>query len=171
MLSLKWWRSTNLPIYFWDWEKHKRMINIKHNWRGIKAWTHSIRVTKSRVNFFPIKRDLLDGIKIWSLCLEKYLWDFNFISNLNQVFPGDRTRDMLVFFRHVHAVTEYLIATDIPNIARYSHLTRAIPVPKVIHGCYFWFSSGLKSFCPTGYSNFSEECQICREKWTGPSQD
>ena len=41
----------------------------------------------------------------------------NFISNLNQVIPDDITRDMTVFVGHVQAVSEYVISSDIQNIA------------------------------------------------------
>ena len=67
---------------------------------------------------------------VWRKIFESIL-----ISNLNQVILYYRTRNMTVFVGHVQAVSEYLISYDIQNTTRYFHLTRAISVPKVRHGC------------------------------------
>ena len=71
----------------------------------------------------------------YEIVVQRKIFVSTLISNLNHVIPDDRTRDMAVFVKHVQAVSEYLISTDIPNIARYYYLTRARPVPNVRHGC------------------------------------
>jgi len=85
----------------------------------------------------------------YGLGVQRKIFESTFISNLNQVIPDDITWDMTVFVRHVQAVSEYPISTDIPNIARYSHLPRSRRVPEVIHGCSLRFPSVSKSFGPT----------------------
>ena len=71
----------------------------------------------------------------YEIGVHRKIFESIFISNLNQVILHDRTRDMNVSVGHVQDVSEYLISSDIPNIARYSNLTTARPVPKVIYGC------------------------------------
>ena len=71
----------------------------------------------------------------YKIGVQRKIFESTLISNLNQVIPDDRTRDMAIFVEHVQDVSEYLISTNIPNIARYYHLTRAIPVPNVRYEC------------------------------------
>ena len=68
----------------------------------------------------------------YEFCVQRKIVESNFIYNLNQIIPDDKTLDMAVFVGHVQAVSKYLILTDIPNITRDSNLTRARPVPKVM---------------------------------------
>ena len=71
----------------------------------------------------------------YEIGVRRNIFESIFISNLNQVILHDRTWDMAVSVGYIQAVLEHLISTDIPNIARYSNLTRARSAPKVRHGC------------------------------------
>ena len=79
--------------------------------------------------------------------------------------------DMAVFMGHVQAFSKYLIPTGIPNIASYFHLTRAIDRRiKLEMDVSFDFQVVWSHFILrlSRYSSFSEDYQVCQEKWTDP---
>lgn len=52
------------------------------------------------------------------LGVQRKIFESICVFSLNQVILDDITQDMNVFVGHVHAVSEYLISPDIPNIAQ-----------------------------------------------------
>ncbi|WZZ32789.1 hypothetical protein YC2023_016190 [Brassica napus] len=104
--------------------------------------------SKAKSVFVPTaKTDQLTGV--WLLKCIHYTFSERYMLRPRrkmrvQVILHDRTRDMAVFVGHVQAVSKYLISYDIQNTARYFHLNRARSDPKVRHGCWIRFPSGLK---------------------------